>query len=101
MSHVQIHDKSVPGEWKDMVYCKSSLTNVPFFKGNQFDYKDLVDFLGINAQRLDLDCIYSTDDHYCHGVSNGSNLTDGLDGLATGYISDHCISTGHTGLCKW
>jgi len=42
MSHVQIHDQTVPGEWKDMVYCKSSLTNVPFFKGNQLDYRSFV-----------------------------------------------------------
>lgn len=84
MNHVQIHDLSVPGEWKDMVYCKSSLTNVPFFKGNQFDYKTLLWFLGDNAQWwiwivfIPITIIIVT------GVSNGSNLTDGLDGLATG-----------------
>jgi phospho-N-acetylmuramoyl-pentapeptide-transferase len=84
VSHVQIHDSSVPGEFKDMVYCKSSLTNVPFFKGNQFDYRDLVNFLGITAKNwiwivfIPITIIIIT------GVSNGSNLTDGLDGLATG-----------------
>ena len=84
VSHVQIHDSSVPGEFKDMVYCKSSLTNVPFFKGNQFDYRDLVNFFGINAKNwiwivfIPITIIIIT------GVSNGSNLTDGLDGLATG-----------------
>lgn len=84
MSHVQIHDKTVPGEWKDMVYCKSSLTNVPFFKGNQLDYKVFVAFLGDNAQQwiwivfIPLTILIVT------AVSNGSNLTDGLDGLATG-----------------
>jgi len=84
VNHVQIHDSSVPGEWKDMVYCKSSLTNVPFFKGNQFDYKTLVNFLGSKAKSwiwivfIPIVIIIIT------GVSNGSNLTDGLDGLATG-----------------
>ena len=84
MNHVQIHDASVPGEWKDMVYCKSSLTNVPFFKGNQLDYKNLVNFMGDNAQNwiwlvfIPLTILIVT------AVSNGSNLTDGLDGLATG-----------------
>ncbi len=84
VSHVEIHDKTVPGEWKDMVYCKSSLTNVPFFKGNQLDYEDFVDFLGKNAKNwiwivfIPITIIIIT------GVSNGSNLTDGLDGLATG-----------------
>ncbi len=84
MNHVQIHDAAVPGEWKDMVYCKSSLTNVPFFKGNQLDYKNLVAFMGDNAQNwiwlvfIPLTILIVT------AVSNGSNLTDGLDGLATG-----------------
>jgi phospho-N-acetylmuramoyl-pentapeptide-transferase len=79
-----VHDNSVPGESKDMVYCKSSLTNVPFFKGNQFDYQSLVNFIGDNAKSwvwivfIPIVIIIIT------GVSNGSNLTDGLDGLATG-----------------
>ena len=84
MRHVQIHDQTVAGEWKDMVYCKSSLTNVPFFKGNQLDYQSFVGFMGDNAQNwiwlifIPLTIIIVT------AVSNGSNLTDGLDGLATG-----------------
>ena len=84
VSHVQIQDKTVPGEWKDMVYCKTSLTNVPFLKGNQFDYESLVRFMGDNAKDwvwlffIPLVILIVT------AVSNGSNLTDGLDGLATG-----------------
>lgn len=84
MRHVQVHDQTVAGEWKDMVYCKSSLTNVPFFKGNQLDYQSFVSFMGDNAQNwiwlifIPLTIIIVT------AVSNGSNLTDGLDGLATG-----------------
>ncbi len=84
INHVQIHDKTVAGEWKDMVYCKSTLTNVPFVKGNQFDYQLLVNFIGDNAKEwvwiifIPLMIIIVT------AVSNGSNLTDGLDGLATG-----------------
>ena len=84
MTHVQIHDSSVEGEWKDMVYCKSTLTNVPFFKGNEFDYKTLVTWIKGNANDwvwvifIPLTILIVT------AVSNGSNLTDGLDGLATG-----------------
>jgi phospho-N-acetylmuramoyl-pentapeptide-transferase len=81
---VQIHDKTVEGEWRDMVYCKTYLTNVPFFKGNQLDYTRFVNFIGDNAKKwvwvifIPLMIIIIT------AVSNGANLTDGLDGLATG-----------------
>lgn len=84
ISQVRVADASVPGGMKEMVYCKTSLTNVPFLKGNQFDYKSLVGFMGENAKDwiwivfIPLTIIIVT------GVSNGSNLTDGLDGLATG-----------------
>ena len=83
-NHVQIHDASVPGEWKNMVYCKSSLTNIPFFKGNQFDYKTLVWFMGDNAQNFIWIVFIPLVILIVTAVSNGSNLTDGLDGLATG-----------------
>jgi phospho-N-acetylmuramoyl-pentapeptide-transferase len=84
ISHVSVADATVSGGVKEMVYCKTSLTNVPFFKGNQLDYRSFVSFMGANAQNwiwlifIPLTIIIVT------AVSNGSNLTDGLDGLATG-----------------
>ncbi len=84
MNHVQIHDESVEGEWKDMVYCKSSLTNIPFVKGNQLDYKTLVAWMGGNANNLVWIIFIPLTILIVTAVSNGSNLTDGLDGLATG-----------------
>ena len=84
VSQVRVADASLPGGTKEMVYCKTSLTNVPFLKGNQFDYESLVGFIGGHAKDwvwvifIPLVIIIVT------GVSNGSNLTDGLDGLATG-----------------
>lgn len=84
VSHVRVPDASVSGGTKEMVYCKTSLTNVPFLKGNQFDYASLVGFFGGHARDwiwvifIPLVIIVVT------SVSNGSNLTDGLDGLATG-----------------
>ena len=84
MRHVQIHDQTVAGEWKDMVYCKSSLTNVPFFKGNQLDYQSFVGFMGDNAQNWNWLIFIPLTIIIVTAVSNGSNLTDGLDGLATG-----------------
>jgi len=84
VNHVQIQDKSVPGDWKDMVYCKTALTNVPFLKGNQLDYESLLWFMGDNARNFVWIIFIPLMILIVTGVSNGSNLTDGLDGLATG-----------------
>lgn len=63
---------------------KTTLTNIPFFKGNQLDYQRLLWFLGDHASTwiwllfIPLIILIVT------AVSNAANLTDGLDGLATG-----------------
>ncbi|MFZ1677806.1 MAG: phospho-N-acetylmuramoyl-pentapeptide-transferase [Saprospiraceae bacterium] len=84
MNHVKVTDERKPGQQLDMVYCKTSLTNVPFFKGNQFDYMDLLTFFGINGKKWLWIVFVPITIIIIAGVSNGSNLTDGLDGLATG-----------------
>ncbi len=80
----KVYDQSDPPLYSGMVYVKSSLTDVPFLKGNKFDYQTLLDLIGLNGKEwiwiffIPMTIIIVT------GVSNGSNLTDGLDGLATG-----------------
>jgi phospho-N-acetylmuramoyl-pentapeptide-transferase len=67
-----------------MYYVKSTMTNVPFFKGNEFDYQYFIWFLGDNAKSwvwlifIPFIIIIVT------AVSNAANLTDGIDGLAAG-----------------
>ena len=64
---------------------KSSQTNVPFFKNNEGDYKGLLFFLNDYwASRLSWIVFILVAIFIVCAVSNGSNLTDGLDGLATG-----------------
>ncbi|GHT16202.1 phospho-N-acetylmuramoyl-pentapeptide-transferase [Bacteroidia bacterium] len=64
---------------------KNTITTIPFFKNNEFDYKMLVpSFLGEHAETAGwivfmIVCIF-----VIMAVSNGANLTDGMDGLATG-----------------
>jgi phospho-N-acetylmuramoyl-pentapeptide-transferase len=67
-----------------MVYAKTSLTNVPFMKGNRLDYKWLLGFLGDNAGKFVWVLFIPLSILIITAVSNGANLTDGLDGLATG-----------------
>ena len=63
---------------------KTTLTNVPFFKGNQLDYKSFLWFLGDNAEKWVWIIFIPIMILIVTSVSNGANITDGLDGLATG-----------------
>lgn len=68
----------------DMAYVKATLTNVPFLKGNNFDYQDLLFFLGDNARDFVWIVFVPIVIFIVTAVSNSANLTDGIDGLATG-----------------
>ncbi len=63
---------------------KSTKTTIPFFKNNEFDYADLVAFMGDSAQDYTYWAYLFVVILIITAVSNGANITDGLDGLATG-----------------
>jgi len=63
---------------------KSTITTIPFIKNNEFDYAYLVSFLGENSTQWGWVIFIIVTIFIVTAVSNGANLTDGLDGLATG-----------------
>ncbi len=64
---------------------KSTKTTIPFVKNNEFDYSWLVSFIGPGSRRFFTWLAFVTIVIFIvTAVSNGANLTDGLDGLATG-----------------
>lgn len=64
---------------------KAPITSVPFFKNNKFDYRSLVAFLGDKAADTVGWIVFAVIVIFViTAVSNGANMTDGLDGLATG-----------------
>lgn len=69
---------------EEMYYVKTTMTNVPFFKGNEFDYKNLLWFLGENSQKWVWLIFIPIVIFIVTAVSNAANLTDGIDGLAAG-----------------
>lgn len=71
-------------EMVNMAYVKSTLTNIPFFKGNNFEYSSLLGFLGDNGKHLIWIVFLPIVIFIITAVSNAANLTDGIDGLATG-----------------
>lgn len=64
---------------------KSTKTTIPFIKNNEFDYKWLVSFIKeANRSPFTWMVFVLIVIFIVTAVSNGANLTDGLDGLATG-----------------
>lgn len=63
---------------------KSTKVTIPFFKNNEFDYALLIGWLGTNAKKYTWIVFVLAVILIITGISNGANLTDGLDGLAAG-----------------
>ena len=63
---------------------KSTMTTIPFVKNNEFDYSDLLSWLGDAAHDWAWLIFIPMVIFIVTAVSNGANLTDGIDGLATG-----------------
>lgn len=63
---------------------KSTKTNVPFYKNNEFDYSKVLKFLGPGYEKYALLVFLLAVIFIITAVSNGANITDGIDGLATG-----------------
>lgn len=63
---------------------KSLKTTIPFFKNNQFDYEEIIGFLGEKAKDYAWLLFIPVVVFIITAVSNGANLTDGIDGLAAG-----------------
>lgn len=68
----------------EVAYVKTTMTNVPFLKGNNFDYANILSFLGGNAQWATWLLYILAVVFIVTAVSNSANLTDGIDGLAAG-----------------
>jgi phospho-N-acetylmuramoyl-pentapeptide-transferase len=63
---------------------KSTMTNVPIYKNNEFDYAKVLKFLGPGYEKYAVFVFMLFVIVIVTAVSNGANITDGIDGLATG-----------------
>jgi len=62
----------------------STITTIPFFKSSEFDYADLGRFLGDGFRKYNYLIFLLVVTFIITAVSNGANITDGIDGLAAG-----------------
>ena len=88
-----------------------SQTTIPFLKGHEFDYKWLFPFNGQWARIIQGGIYVLVITFIITACSNGTNLTDGMDGLATGisaivgatlgilaYLSGHAVYADYLGI---
>ena len=74
---------------------KSTATTIPFFKNNEFDYAELVSFVGDDYKNLAACILFILVVIFIiTAVSNGANLTDGIDGLAAGTSAIAVLTLG-------
>lgn len=63
---------------------KSTKTTIPFVKNNEFDYSNLITWMGEGYGKYAWLIFIPVVIFIVTAVSNGANLTDGIDGLAAG-----------------
>ncbi len=83
----ELLDPAVPyaAEGEIAMERKSTKTTIPFIKNNEFDYAWLVSFINEDSRQPWTWLVFVIIVTFIvTSVSNGANLTDGLDGLATG-----------------
>lgn len=80
----QVSAVNSPKNTEEVAYVKTSLTNLPFTKNNQFDYGFIFRKLGLDDFKWLWLFFVPVIIFIITAVSNASNLTDGLDGLTSG-----------------
>ena len=81
---VVMDSASADGEWKEEDVVKSTKTTLPFIKNHEFDYKWLSPFKGSMGWYCKWAIYVIMIVFVITACSNGTNLTDGMDGLTTG-----------------
>ncbi|MBE8715477.1 phospho-N-acetylmuramoyl-pentapeptide-transferase [Sphingobacterium hungaricum] len=81
---VEVYINEQTGEKYYTENVKSTKTNIPFYKNNEFDYAKVLDMFGLNSPWMTFMVFLVFVVFIVTAVSNGANITDGIDGLATG-----------------
>ncbi len=73
---------------------KSTLTSIPLFKNNAFDYSSLLSWISPDLKKYTWIIFIPIVVFIIVAVSNGANLTDGIDGLAAGSSAIMVLALG-------
>jgi phospho-N-acetylmuramoyl-pentapeptide-transferase len=81
---VTLREESAGVSLRESIEVKSVKTNLPFFKNNELDYADFLIFFSEDWAQYSWVVFILVVIFIITAVSNGANLTDGIDGLAAG-----------------
>ncbi|HLF52195.1 phospho-N-acetylmuramoyl-pentapeptide-transferase [Flavobacterium sp.] len=73
---------------------KSTATTIPFLKNNEFNYAELLAWMGDGYEKWAWLIFIPVVIFIITAVSNGANLTDGIDGLAAGTSAISVLALG-------
>ena len=76
--------RTLNGVEKKFVKVQTPITTIPFVKNHEFNYSKLISWIGAGAEKYTWIVYVLIVIFIVTAVSNGANLTDGLDGLAAG-----------------
>jgi phospho-N-acetylmuramoyl-pentapeptide-transferase len=76
--------RNINGVERRFVKVKTPITTIPFVKNHEFNYSKLVSWIGPGAEKFTWVVYILVVTFIITAVSNGANITDGLDGLAAG-----------------
>ena len=76
--------RQLNGIERKFVKVKTPITTIPFVKNHEFNYSKLISWIGEGAEKYTWIVYILIVTLIITAVSNGANLTDGLDGLAAG-----------------
>ncbi|UAY53953.1 phospho-N-acetylmuramoyl-pentapeptide-transferase [Arachidicoccus terrestris] len=76
--------RKVDGVERKYVKVNAPITTIPFVKNHEFNYSRLISWIGPGAEKYTWIVYILAVTFIITAVSNGSNMTDGLDGLAAG-----------------
>lgn len=93
-NHVKVQHIETTELDSKSIAVKSTQTTIPFIKNTNFDYADFLPFLKEHTQIGAWILFIIITIFIVTAVSNGANLTDGLDGLAAGSSSIIGITLG-------
>lgn len=74
----------IDGVERKFVKVKTPITTIPFVKNHEFNYSRLISWMGEGAEKYTWVIYILIVTFIITAVSNGANITDGLDGLAAG-----------------